>query len=275
MIRFRLFLFLVFCWLPDWESDDCDRFSVGLWWLSHLVDFASFNDFPLGGFEEVFTGESPTSTAPSGEQALSWNTANLCNKTGIQNGAHEISTQNYKNTCLKKCLKTLKKKKKKMTMKKRWQWRRKRRWSWRRREEEEEALSQTCISSHIIFLPPSGIPSNHITQESWTQVYTDGSAENAVRNGGAGVYIHYPGGREDKTSLTTGLYSTNYKTEAEALKTAAAHIKVSTHASHSVVLLIDALSVLWALQSNRDTDHNDLSTALASLCRNHDIVTLR
>ena len=37
----------------------------------------------------------------------------------------------------------------------------------------------------------------------------------------------------------------------------------------SVVLLTDALSVLQALQSNRDTNHNDLSTAFASLCRSH------
>ena len=99
-------------------------------------------------------------------------------------------------------------------------------------------------------------------------------AENAVRNGGAGVYIQYAGGKEDKISLATGLYSTNYKAEAEALKTAAAHIEVSTHASPNVVLLTDALSVLQALQSNRDTEHNDLSAALASLCRGH-AVTLQ
>ena len=112
------------------------------------------------------------------------------------------------------------------------------------------------------------------SKESWTHGYTDGSAENAVRNGGAGVYIQYAGGKEDKISLATGLYSTNYKAEAEALKTAAAHIEVSTHASPSVVLLTDALSVLQALQSNRDTELNDLSAALASLCRRH-AVTLQ
>ena len=112
------------------------------------------------------------------------------------------------------------------------------------------------------------------TQEYWTLGYTDGSEENAVRNGGAGVYIQYAGGKEDKISLTTGLYSTNYKAEAEALKTAAAHIEVSTHASPSVVLLTDALYVLQALQSNRDTELNDLSTAIASLCRRH-AVTLQ
>ena len=105
-------------------------------------------------------------------------------------------------------------------------------------------------------------------------MYTAGSAENAVRNEGAGVYIQYAGGKEDKICLTTGLYSTNYKAEAEALKKAAAHIEVSTYASPNVVLLTGALSVLQALQSNRDTDHNDLSTALASLCRGH-AVTLQ
>ena len=69
--------------------------------------------------------------------------------------------------------------------------------------------------------------------------------------------------------------STNYKAEEEALKTAAAQIEVSTHASPNVVLLKDALSVLQALQSNRDTEHNDLSAALASLCRGHEVTLQR
>ena len=105
-------------------------------------------------------------------------------------------------------------------------------------------------------------------------MYTDDSGQIAVRNGGAGVYVQYPRGKEDKISLATGLYSTNYKAEAEALKTASAHIEVSTHTFHSVVLLTDVLSILQALQSNRDTDHNDLSAALASLCTSH-AVTFR
>ena len=42
----------------------------------------------------------------------------------------------------------------------------------------------------------------------------------------------------------------------------------------NVVLLMDALSVLQALQSNRDTELNDLSAALASHCRGH-AVTLQ
>ena len=58
------------------------------------------------------------------------------------------------------------------------------------------------------------------------------------------------------------------------MKTAAAHTEVSTHASPNVVLLADALPVLQAFQSNRDTEHNDLSAALDSLCRGH-AVTLQ
>ena len=89
-----------------------------------------------------------------------------------------------------------------------------------------------------------------ITEKS-PGLYTNGSAENAVRNEGAGVYIQYPGGREDKISLATGICSTNYTAEVETLKTAAAHTEVSTHASPSVVLLSDALSILHSPRSKK------------------------
>ncbi|KAL8604431.1 hypothetical protein ACOMHN_042260 [Nucella lapillus] len=108
-------------------------------------------------------------------------------------------------------------------------------------------------------------------KEFWTHVYTDGSAADAIRNGGAGVYVQYPGGREEKICLATGLYSTNYRAEAEALKTAAAHIEVSPITSHNVVFLTDALSILQALRSNRDPEINDLSSSLASLCTSHTV----
>ena len=110
------------------------------------------------------------------------------------------------------------------------------------------------------------------TQESQTHIYIDSSAENAVQNGRAGVHTQYPRGIEDRISHTTSPHCTNCKVE-EALKTAAAHIKVNTHTSHSVVLT-DALSTLQALQSHKDNDHNNLSAALASLCRSH-AVTLQ
>ena len=42
----------------------------------------------------------------------------------------------------------------------------------------------------------------HYPKESWTHVYSVVPAENIVGNGGAGVYLQYPGGREDQISLT-------------------------------------------------------------------------
>ena len=80
--------------------------------------------------------------------------------------------------------------------------------------------------------------------------------------------------QKDKISLATGLHSTNYEAEAEAQKTAAAHFEAITHASPNVVPHTGALSVLQAFQSSRDTEPNDLSVALSSLCRGH-AVTLQ
>ena len=95
-------------------------------------------------------------------------------------------------------------------------------------------------------------------KESWSHAYTDGCAQNAVRNGGTGD-------RQDKMSLATGLCSTNSKAEA------AAYIEVYTHASRSVVRLADDLFILKVLQSSRDTDY-DLPAAHASLCGNHAVM---
>ena len=109
-------------------------------------------------------------------------------------------------------------------------------------------------------------------QDQWTHVYTDGSADEAVKNGGAGVYIKYPGGREDRISLATGVYSTNFKAEAVAIQTGAAHLTDSPDTSHNIVFLSDAKSVLQALETSTDHNLNDLSTALTSLCRAHTVV---
>ena len=104
-------------------------------------------------------------------------------------------------------------------------------------------------------------------------VYTDSFAEKAIRKGGAGVYILCPGCREARISLAIDLYHTNHKAGAEAMKTAAAHVKVSTHASHNVVIPTDALSILHALWLNRTTDHNNLSSA--SFCKSQAVTLQR
>ena len=58
----------------------------------------------------------------------------------------------------------------------------------------------------------------HYPCDSWTRVYTDGSAEDAVRNGGAGVCAQHSVDDEEHDSMPTGLQSTNYKAEAMALE---------------------------------------------------------
>ena len=112
---------------------------------------------------------------------------------------------------------------------------------------------------------------NFYPQHNWTHVYTDGSADQAVRCGGAGIYIRYPGGGEEHISLATGLYSTNFKAEAVAIKSGAAHIEHSPLSSTNVVFFSDAKSVLQALNTARDKELNDLATSLTSLCRAHKV----
>ena len=43
----------------------------------------------------------------------------------------------------------------------------------------------------------------------WSRAYTDGSAEEAAKNGGGGVFIKLPDGRSIKKSVVTGQQSTN------------------------------------------------------------------
>ena len=107
--------------------------------------------------------------------------------------------------------------------------------------------------------------------QDWTHIFTDGSADQAVRNGGAGVYIKYPGGNEENISLATGCYSTNYQAEAVAIKTGAVHIQHSTETSQKVVFFSDALSVLQTLKSGKEKELNELFSALSALCQNHQV----
>ena len=61
----------------------------------------------------------------------------------------------------------------------------------------------------------------HYPCDCWTRVYTDGSTEDAVRNGGADVCVQHSVDDEEHVRLPTGLHSTNYKAEAMALEEAA------------------------------------------------------
>ncbi|KAK7113996.1 hypothetical protein V1264_000134 [Littorina saxatilis] len=81
-------------------------------------------------------------------------------------------------------------------------------------------------------------------QEAWIRVYTDGSATEAVKNGGAGVYVQYPSGERQAEAIPTGLHCTNYRAEVQALIHAAYTINDRVNHDNQVVFLTDALSVL-------------------------------
>ena len=88
-------------------------------------------------------------------------------------------------------------------------------------------------------------------QEAWTHVYTDGSATNAIQDGGAGIAIQHPNGFTETASAATGTQCSNYRAESEALMNAVKMVKDSVQQSSQVVFLTDALSVIQALTSNK------------------------
>ena len=101
--------------------------------------------------------------------------------------------------------------------------------------------------------------------DSWTRAYTDGSAEEALKNGGAGVYISY-GERETKIARAAGKYSNNFKAETFAMHTAVEEMLIEAdNIKPNVVILTDALSVLEALGNPKKTDLNPLREMIARL----------
>jgi len=132
-----------------------------------------------------------------------------------------------------------------------------------KKDDQADVVKQSLTMEHI---------ENSYPQDKWTRVYTDGSAESAVMNGGAGIYIKFPCGKEEKMSHPTGLHSTNYKAETEAIRTGVLHLLDSPDTSNCIVFLSDAKSVLQAIESGKDKSLNDLMLALTTLCSMYSVV---
>ena len=79
-------------------------------------------------------------------------------------------------------------------------------------------------------------------------VYTDGSADKAIRNGGSGVYVRTPTGQTYTYSNAIGRTSSNFKVEALALQTAAACI--AERKPDKTVVLTDSKAALQSLTSD-------------------------
>ncbi|XP_076457554.1 uncharacterized protein LOC143291539 [Babylonia areolata] len=83
----------------------------------------------------------------------------------------------------------------------------------------------------------------------WTRIYTDGSADAAIKNGGSGIFISHPDGHTFTHSLPAGGRSSNYRAELTALREAARLIKADQHPPEHVVFLTDCRSAIHKLQS--------------------------
>ena len=108
-------------------------------------------------------------------------------------------------------------------------------------------------------------------QATWIHVYTDGSATDAVQDGGAGSLIYLPNGHQTlEAASATGKYCTNYDAEVKALEQGAqAVIDLTDTNSEDVVFLIDFRSVLDSLAGHGE--HN-LSCKLYNILEHRRVI---
>ena len=82
-------------------------------------------------------------------------------------------------------------------------------------------------------------------QAGWTHIYTDGSAEEAVRNGDSGVFVRTPTGQTFGYSNATGKKFSNFKAETSALQNAVACI--AEMKPQKTVILTDSKAAFQSL----------------------------
>ena len=97
-------------------------------------------------------------------------------------------------------------------------------------KEQDDSVKKQEALSYIYELYP---------QEAWIHVYTDVSATNAIRDGGAGSIIYLQGGQQIENSAATGKHCTNYGAEVKALEQGAKAIDDLTDQTTDVVFLTD------------------------------------
>ena len=110
---------------------------------------------------------------------------------------------------------------------------------------------------------------------TWARAYTDGSAEEAVKNGGGRVFIKLPDGRSIRKSVATGQQSTNYRAEAYTLLAAAQSLNQEERLPSNTVFLTDCRSILQSPQSPGGDQIFSNTTQELSLLKNKTSVTLQ
>ena len=109
--------------------------------------------------------------------------------------------------------------------------------------------------------------------DTWVHVYTDGSAVDATRNGGSGVFIQKPDQQTVSISLPVESTCTNFRAEVKAITTAANHLTISEEPPLNTVILTDSLSTLLALTANHaDALVRELQDSLRRLCHRQRVI---
>ena len=103
----------------------------------------------------------------------------------------------------------------------------------------------------------------------WTHVFTDGSADGAVRNGGGGIFIKHPDGTQTSKAIPTGKISSNYRAESTALLEAIKTLTASTMpSSRNIVFFTDCKSLLQKIQNPKnERQQKETRTALQELSK--------
>ena len=95
-------------------------------------------------------------------------------------------------------------------------------------------------------------------QDTWIRIYTDGSATDAIQDGGAGSIIYLPNGDTIESATATGKHYTNYEVEVKALSQGAqAILDIVVNHKEDVVFLMDSKSVLDALACHGEHELRD------------------
>ena len=85
-------------------------------------------------------------------------------------------------------------------------------------------------------------------QSNWAHIYTNGSAEDSVRNGGSGVFVRTRTGQTVSYSNATGRKCSNFNAEILALHNAVAYI--AKMKPQKTAILTDSKAALQSLISN-------------------------
>ena len=114
-------------------------------------------------------------------------------------------------------------------------------------------------------------------KEEWIRVYTDGSAENAVTNGGSGVYIEMPDGKTTESSIPTGIHCSNYRAELEAIMEALTILGRITPSipQAKAVILSDSRSALEKLEVLRGAERQQLAKGFKNAVQNTQSLVLQ